>query len=172
MGNDCTKENKNVYFCARKEAATHNPALYARDRAAEMIGVSMSTLADYELGITKVVPVDKVVLMADLYECPELKTGYCKHECPIGKDYPIKTKVGGLEGITLRVLKALDKDEIAEMRSTLIDIASDGEVDEDEKEELQKILEGLDSIILAASELKLAGGKILRKIKRKSDGHC
>ena len=172
MGNDCTKENKNVYFCARKEAATHNPALYARDRAAEMIGVSMSTLADYELGITKVVPVDKVVLMADLYECPELKTGYCKHECPIGKDYPIKTKVGGLEGITLRVLKALDKDEIAEMRSTLIDIASDGEVDEDEKEELQKILEELDSIILAASELKLAGGKILRKIKRKSDGHC
>ena len=165
MGNDCTKDNKNIYFCARKEAAIHNPALYARDRAAEMIGVSVSTLADYELGVTKVVPVDKVVLMADLYDCPELKTGYCKHECPIGKDYPIKTKVGGLEGITLRVLKALDRDEISEMRDTLIDISSDGEIAEDEKEELQKILEQLDSIILAASELKLAGKKILRKIK-------
>lgn len=49
-----------------------------------MLGLSVSTLADYELGNTKVVPVDKVVLMADLYNCPELKTGYCKHECPIG----------------------------------------------------------------------------------------
>lgn len=165
MGNDCTKENKNVYFCARKEAAMHNPSLYARDRAAEMIGVSMSTLADYELGVTKVVPVDKVVLMADLYDRPELKTGYCKHECPIGKDYPIKTKVGGIEGITLRVLKALDEAEITEMRNSLIEISSDGEIDEDEREELQKILGGLDSIILAASELKLAGQKILKKVK-------
>lgn len=172
MGNDCTKENKNVYFCARKEAATHNPALYARDRAAEMIGVSQSTLADYELGVTKVVPVDKVVLMADLYDCPELKTGYCKHECPIGKGYPIKTKVGGLEGITLRVLKALDKDDIREMRNTLIEIASDGEVDEDEKEELQRILDGLDAIILAASELKLAGEKILKKIEKRKNHEC
>lgn len=165
MGNDCTKENTNVYFCARKEAATHNPALYARDRAAEMIGVSMSTLADYELGVTKVVPVDKVVLMADLYDHPELKTGYCKHECPIGKDFPVKTKVGGLEGITLRVLKSLDETEITEMRNTLIDIASDGQIDESEKEELQKILDGLDRIIMAASELKLAGTKILKRIR-------
>ena len=165
MGNDCTKENTNVYFCARKEAATHNPALYARDRAAEMIGVSMSTLADYELGVTKVVPVDKVVLMADLYDHPELKTGYCKHECPIGKDFPVKTKVGGLEGITLRVLKSLDDKEITEMRNSLIEIASDGQIDESEKEELQKILDGLDSIIMAASELKLAGTKILKRIR-------
>ncbi len=168
MGSDCTKENKNVYFCARKEAATHNPTLYARDRAAEMIGVSMSTLADYELGVTKVVPVDKVVLMADLYNCPELKTGYCKHECPIGKDYPVKTKIGGIEGIALRVLKALDEDEIRDMRETLIDITSDGEIDEDERVELQEIIVGLDKIILAASELKLAGKKILKKIRGKN----
>lgn len=170
MGNDCAKENRNVYYCARKQAASHNHALYARDRAAEMIGVSVSTLADYELGITKVVPVDKVVLMADLYECPELKTGYCKHECPIGKEWPIKTQVGGLEGATLRMLKSLDENELKKMRDTLIDIASDGEVDESEREELQKILDGLDRIILAASELKLAGSKILRRIKGKSDG--
>ena len=170
MGNDCTKENKNVYYCARKNAAMHNPALYARDRAAEMIGVSMSTLADYELGITKVVPVDKVVLMADLYDCPELKTGYCKHECPIGKEWPIKTKVGGLEGITLRLLKALDKDEIRGLRDSLVNIASDGEVDETEKEDLRRILDNLDSIILAASELKLAGQKILKKHKGRNDG--
>ena len=168
MGTDCEKENRNVYFCARKEAARYNPVLYARDRAAEMIGVSVSTLADYELGITKVVPVDKVVLMADLYNCPELKTGYCKHECPIGKTYPVKTKIGGLEGITLRLLNALDRENLREMRDSLIDISSDGAVDDSEKEEFERILGELDKIILAASELKLAGSKILSR--RKSDG--
>lgn len=67
------KENENVYFRARKEAAKYNERLSSREGAAELLGVSASTLADYELGNTKVVPVDKVVLMADLYNCPELK---------------------------------------------------------------------------------------------------
>ena len=58
----------------------YNERLYSREGAAELLGISVSTLADYELGNTKVVPVDKVVLMADLYNAPELKTGYCKYE--------------------------------------------------------------------------------------------
>ena len=53
----------------------YNERLYSREGAAELLGISVSTLADYELGNTKVVPVDKVVLMADLYNAPELKTG-------------------------------------------------------------------------------------------------
>ena len=73
MGNGGTKENQNVYFRARKQAAMYNERLSSREGAAEMLGISPSTLADYELGITKFVPVDKVVLMADLYNCPELR---------------------------------------------------------------------------------------------------
>lgn len=83
MERGSTKGNENVYFVARKRAAMYNERLYSREGAAELLGISVSTLADYELGNTKVVPVDKVVLMADLYNAPELKTGYCKHECPI-----------------------------------------------------------------------------------------
>lgn len=86
MGRGSTKGNENVYFVARKRAAMYNERLYSREGAAELLGISVSTLADYELGNTKVVPVDKVVLMADLYNAPELKTGYCKHECPIYVD--------------------------------------------------------------------------------------
>lgn len=73
MGNGSAKENQNVYFRARKQAAMYNERLSSREGAAEMLGISPSTLADYELGITKFVPVDKVVLMADLYNCPELE---------------------------------------------------------------------------------------------------
>jgi len=161
MGDKCTKVNENVYFGARKKASAYNQALFSRDRAAELIGVSTSTLADYELGVTKVVPVDKVVLMADLYGAPELKTWYCKNECPIGRDYPVKTEVGTMDGIALRLLRVLDTEEIDEMKRTLINIASDGHIGENEKPKLKKILSELDRIILAASELKLAGTKIL-----------
>lgn len=58
MGRGPTKSNENVYFVARKKAAMYNERLYSREGAAELLGISVSTLADYELGNTKVVPVD------------------------------------------------------------------------------------------------------------------
>lgn len=67
MGKDPMNENNNVYFKARKKAAAYNERLYSREGAAELLGISVSTLADYELGNTKVVPVDKVILMAEMY---------------------------------------------------------------------------------------------------------
>lgn len=96
MGRDCSKASGNVYFEARKAAAEYDDRLYSREKAAELLGVSVSTLADYENGNTKFVPVDKVVLMADLYHQPELKTGYCKHECPIGACMPFCTKTSSI----------------------------------------------------------------------------
>lgn len=119
MGNGGTKENQNVYFRARKQAAMYNERLSSREGAAEMLGISPSTLADYELGITKFVPVDKVVLMADLYNCPELRTGYCKYECPIGKHIPLATSVSGIEGIALRLIREFDSNEIKNIESDM-----------------------------------------------------
>ena len=163
MGSDCTKENTNVYFKARKEAAKYNEKLHSREGAAEMLGVSVSTLADYELGNTKVVPVDKVVLMADLYHCPELKTGYCKHECPIGKTMPIATKASGIEGIALRLIRSLDADDIKDMKNQLMDIAEDGKISNDERPTLKNILDQLDQISVVISELRLIGEKVLKE---------
>ena len=77
--------NENVYFECRKRAAIHNERLNSRAGAAEILGISESTLAHYELGITKNIPVDVVVMMAEVYNAPELKCIYCKSECPIGK---------------------------------------------------------------------------------------
>ena len=92
MGRSPVNENNNVYFKARKKAAIYNERLYSREGASELLGVSVSTLADYELGNTKVVPVDKVVLMADLYNAPELITGYCMGECPVHGFLPMATE--------------------------------------------------------------------------------
>lgn len=159
MGIGYMKGNENVYFRARKDAATKDERLFSREGAADLLGVSVSTLADYELGNTKVIPVDKVVLMADLYDCPELKTLYCKRECPIGCEMPIATEVGSLEGMVLRFLKEFDKDRLEAIRNGLIRIGSDGRVSAGEEPELLAILNMVDDIALIVSELRLFGEK-------------
>lgn len=162
MGNGPMKDNDNVYFLARKSAASYNERLFSREGAAELLGVSVSTLADYELGNTKVVPVDKVVLMADLYNCPELKYGYCKHECPIGKSMPLATQARNVEGIALRLIREFDAERLRGIQKELIDITADGIIDESEKPALKSIMEQLDQMAVAISELKIAGEKALK----------
>lgn len=49
MGNGGTKENQNVYFRARKQAAMYNERLSSREGAAEMLGISPSTLCRMRL---------------------------------------------------------------------------------------------------------------------------
>ena len=112
MGRGPTNENTNMYFQARKKAATYNERLWSREGAAELLGISVSTLADYELGNTKVVPVDKVVLMADLYNAQELITGYCMRECPVHGFLPLATEEKSLEGIALRLLQNFNEDSL------------------------------------------------------------
>lgn len=162
MGRGSMNDNNNVYFKARKRAAIYDERLYSREGAAELLGISVSSLADYELGNTKIVPVDKVVLMADLYKAPELKNQYCKTECPIGQQMPIATEIKGLEGITLRLLREFDTAMISEMKQQLMDITADGVIDEDERPHLQKILSKLDDITKAISEMRLVGEKLLK----------
>lgn len=162
MGKGPINENNNIYFRARKEAAIHNEKLFSREGAAELLGISVSTLADYELGNTKVVPVDKVVLMSDLYNCPELKTSYCKNECPIGKTMPLATRVTSIEGMALRLIRELDFDEIKQMKKSLIDIAADGVISDEEKPELQDIMTKLNELAVVISEIQLIGEKVLK----------
>ena len=73
MGAAATKAVGNVYYEARKKAAMYNDRLSSREGAAEALGISPSTLADYELGLTKFVPVENVIRMADVYNAPQLK---------------------------------------------------------------------------------------------------
>ena len=159
MGNHYAKENSNVYFKARKEAAMYNDKLYSRESASELLGVSVSSLADYELGNTKVVPVDKVVLMADLYKCPELKAMYCKSECPIGKELPIEVNCGAVESIVVKLLKELKQEEMQAVLNDLIEIAADGRVADSEKLRLGQAIERLNKLSSVISELRLLGEK-------------
>ena len=140
--------NENVYFECRKRAAIHNERLNSRAGAAEILGISESTLAHYELGITKNIPVDVVVMMAEVYNAPELKCIYCKSECPIGKELPIATEAGNIEGITVRMLSGLEDEKIDKIQKTLLRIAEDGKVEAAEREELKEMVQSLDGSMM------------------------
>ena len=159
MGKGPINENNNVYFKARKRAAAYNERLYSREGASELLGISVSTLADYELGNTKVVPVDKVVLMADLYNAPELRYLYCKGECPIGRAMNIATEIKSVESVAIRLIKKLSMREVEDIKEKLLDIADDGTIGKEKQEELQDIMERLSSLQQSISELMLLGEK-------------
>ena len=162
MGKGPINENTNVYFQARKKAAIYNERLYSREGAAELLGISVSTLADYELGNTKVVPVDKVVLMADLYCAPELIAGYCMRECPVHGFLPLATEEKSIQGIALRLLKGFNEDELKAMKVDLIEITEDGIISQEEIPKLKEILNKLDGMAEVISEMKIAGEKYLK----------
>ena len=162
MGRDAMKACENPCFRCRKEAAKYNDRLNSREGAAELLGVSVSSLADYELGITKVIPVDKVVLMAELYGAPELKAWYCAEECPIGRGFPMPSaELSSVERTAMQLLKQLRESDVQDVKNTLIDITADGVISEDERADLERILEYLDGLIKAAGELRLIGAKVL-----------
>ena len=160
MDSECTKYSSNIYFQCRKQASRYNNAVCSRESASEQLGISVSTLANYELGITTP-PVDIVVKMAELYNAPEILNHYCKTYCPIGCSMSIGTDVKSLELATIRVIKRLDEKDIRNIRQELTDIADDGQISDDEEDRLDSILQKLDELATVISELKLIGQKRL-----------
>ncbi len=169
MASGCSKGNENIYFRCRKEAVIYDERLSSREGASELLGISVSSLADYELGNTKVVPVDKVELMADLYRSPQLRTIYCKTECPIGKHLPVATEIKSIETVAIRMLNAFDDKKVEEMKRQLLAVASDGNIDAYDLPVLQEIREYLTTLQTIISELHLICDKEVLKSERKKD---
>ena len=154
MDSNCRKPGENPYRDCRKKAAIYNDALSSMERAAEMLGVSVSTLSNYELGVT-VPPVDIIIVMADLYHSPQLKTQYCKNECLIGGCMPVAVEAGNIDNVTIRIIKQFQEKRIEDFKERLIRIAEDGHVSKEETKELNELCEELDEMLKTMWELKL-----------------
>ena len=161
MGRGATKAAGNVWYEARMEAAKWNDKLLSRAGAAEELNMSEDAVKDAELGLNKCMPVDKAVLMADLYRKPELRNYYCLHECPIGRTLAISAETPGLERVTLKLLKNLRVEDLEEVKEKMLDIAEDGKITEDERPDLEAILTYLDQLSKTVSELRILGEKAL-----------
>lgn len=154
MGRNATKAAGNVWYQARIEAAKYNDRLSSREGAAEALGMSEDAVKNTELGIEKCMPVEKAVLMADLYKSPELLNYYCLHECPIGKTLPLSDQVVPIDRITVKFLKSLNTNVLNVMKDRMMRLSDDGEITEDEYDELEAVLAYLDNLSVTISELR------------------
>lgn len=158
MGRRPTKAADNPFCRARLKAAEYNEKFFSKEYAAEQLHISAGQLQDYELGITKCIPPDNILRMADVYRAPELRNLYCREMCPLGSDVPV-LELEDLDRITVKAMASLRK--TAETKDILLDITEDGVISEEEKSELEKVLQNLDEISAIAQSLKVWAEKNL-----------
>ncbi len=162
MARGATKASGNPWYEARKKAAEYDERLCSREGAAERLGMSVSAVADAELGLSKCMPPDKAVLMADLYKPPHLLNHYCLHECPIGCRHSLSDEVVDIDRVTVKLMKSLRVEKLGEIKDALLDIAEDGKITDDEKPALKDVLDYLDGLAKTVSELKTIGEMALK----------
>ena len=149
-----TKAADNMYCVARKTAAEGNEQLNSREGASALTGIERTRLARIELGLIVPYP-EEVRLMAEVYNAPELMPCYCSHDCQIGqcmRDLLPSDKPASLEQIAIRAAIALRNTE--QIRNQLLDISADGEIDADERPQLQSVLGVFGEISKIAVELQ------------------
>ncbi len=100
--------------------------------------------------------------MADLYNAPELVTGYCMRECPVHGFLPLATEEKNIQGITLRFLQGFNENRLKTVKEDLIEITEDGIISNEELPQLKAILEKLDGLAEIISEMKIAGEKYIK----------
>lgn len=161
MGQNPTKAADNIYCQCRKEAAIQKPKLYSREGAAEDLGISTSSLSDYELGNTTP-PADKVNSMADLYDAPQLRSYYCANECPIGKMNVKQLDVKDMDRSVLELIGSLRK--IEKIREKILDITEDGVIDDHEELDLKESLDVLKLLSKQTDEFIMSIEKNNKKI--------
>ena len=129
--------------------------------------MSVSSVSDAELGLTKIMPVDKAVLMADLYHAPELLNYYCLNECPIGCRRSISDKLIDIDRAAVSLTQSLRTEKIRRIKHSVVDVAADGELADDEFEEFDRTVSELGELAKLISELEIIRDK--EKMKRKGE---
>lgn len=158
MAKIATKAAGNVFYQKRMAAASWNDKLASREGASEETGIDRTRIANIELGTINPYP-EEVMMLADTYNAPELKTHYCKNCCPIGKGMALPTEISSVELTAVHVLRSLPLERIAQIKDQIVDIAADGVISDEERPTLDGIIEFLDSLSQASMELKLLGEK-------------
>ncbi len=161
MGKASVKENKTIYQTAREKLGL------SREKASEITGIEPSRIERIENEKISKIDTYDVVAMADAYKEPKICNHYCVNECPIGMKYVPEVKIESLKDITVEMLASLEA--LDEQKTRFLQIARDGQVDDNELEDfvfIQKELEQISMVVEALqiwSERMIAEGKIDEK---------
>lgn len=154
------KDNDSIYRKARKAVAEYNDSFKSQESASEVLNISKNMLLNYELGLNPV-PVDMVCMMADVYNSPELLNHYCCNDCPIGKRTvsPVsKENINNIYKLSINIFQLLGQG--TNMGKRLLDVVEDGVISQEEKPEIDYIVNNLKKLSGLTSDLIIALEKI------------
>lgn len=161
MSNITVETSSNAFYQARCAASAHNEQLRNREGAADIMSIDRGRLYRIEKGLINPYP-EEVHLMADLYNAPELRNYYCTGMCPLGCEMP-KADVVDLDRITIQALSSFRR--LDKTKEILLDITEDGIITEDEKPDMQKVLDDLEELETVAQNLRIWVKKNLREAR-------
>ena len=139
-------------------ARHRNAAGLTQEKAAELLGISVRTLANYELGVT--VPADQTVaMMCDVYPAPMLALEHLRSTSSMGRALIPEVTRLPLAQAACQLIWQIQDFTSKQRPQDLIWISSNGKVDEGEQERVfTEIVDELQGIVQAAVQLQYAQG--------------
>lgn len=141
----------NIYGRYRRAAGL------TQERAAELLGCAVRTLANWERDVNTP-PDSMVVRMADVYQAPTIAIEHLRCTTMLARDILPVVKIVPLSQAVCGLIAAVRSFMEGDCDWALLDIASDGAVDELEEKEFTRLIEELDRIVQAALTLKFSKG--------------
>ena len=142
MQGDCT----NIYQSARKIAGL------TQERAAELLGLSVRSLADYEAGL-RLPPNDVADRMVTVYNSQLLAVQHLRGSTQFARDLLPEVRPMALPEAVLTLIDAVYDFADDRLDRELIDIARDGVISADERERFDHVVEKIRTITAAAIAL-------------------
>ena len=142
MQSDCT----NIYQTARKIAGL------TQERAAELLGLSLRSLADYESGL-RLPPNKAVDDMVTVYNSQVLAVQHLRASTQFARELLPDIPAMSLPEAVLTLVDAVYDFADDRLDRELIDIARDGVISEDERERFDRVVEKIGAITAAAIAL-------------------
>lgn len=140
-----------------KEA--RNRAGLSKEEAAFRLHIGTRTLHNYERQIT-VTPPEIALKMQEIYQVPTLTARYCSEYCPIGQVYA--HRIPDHDNLCQSVLGLLNEyNDVARMQNTLVSIAADGAIDQQELQVFKDIMSELLDLEMKIEELKLQAASLM-----------
>lgn len=129
-----------------------------QEKAAELLGCAVRTLANWEAGIT-IPPDDKVTLMCDLYSSNTLAVEHLRATTALARGLLPEVEQLPLAQAVVQLLYRIQEFKAKHRPEDLMWISSNGRVDEGEQAKtFQEILGELQAIVQAAMQLRYAQG--------------
>lgn len=150
-------EKISIYRDARKRAAGENALLNNAATAQSLLSIDRGRLLTIEKTPDEkgydIPKPDEVMIMAKVYEAPELINYYCTHQCPLRDKESKPLEYESLNDISVPLMSSLYAIKLLE--KDIFKILGDGKIDIYETNKLKEIMSVLGTLSTTTSALKL-----------------